>query len=199
MGIFTEYYRTNSWQGDESVSGTGSSLGATTVIRAALPEIIQQFGITSMLDIPCGDFNWMKETPLPLAHYIGSDIVKELISENNKRYADERRTFMTLDLTADLLPQADMIFCRDCLFHFSFDDISRAIANVRRSGAKFFLTTTNPHLERNQDAVTGEFRPLNLQIRPFLFPKPLILIDEDPTDKEHIVDKHMALWPVSDL
>ncbi len=199
MGIFTEFYRTNAWQGDESVSGTGSSLDKTAVIRAVLPQIIRQFSITSMLDIPCGDLNWMKEIPLPLARYIGADVVEELIAENTRRYADGSKTFLTLDLTTDPLPQADMIFCRDCLFHFSFDDISRAIANVRRSGAKFILTTTNPHFQRNRDVVTGEWRPLNLQIPPFSFPKPLMLIDEDPSDRGHIVDQHMALWRVSDL
>ena len=199
MEIFREFYRTNAWRSVESVSGTGSTLSATTMIRAALPQIINEFGITTMLDIPCGDFNWMKEIDLPLDFYIGADIVKEVINRNTTYYSNSARRFMIRDLTSDLLPEVEMIFCRDCLFHFSFDDISRAIANVRRSNSKFFLTTTNPHLRRNRDVVTGEFRPLNLEIPPFSFPKPLMVIDEDPTDKQHIVDKHMALWHVSNL
>ena len=60
MGIFEEHYRTNAWQGDESVSGTGSSLAATEVVRTVLPQIVSGFGITTLLDVPCGDFNWMQ-------------------------------------------------------------------------------------------------------------------------------------------
>jgi hypothetical protein len=33
---------------------------------------------------------------------------------------------MVADLTAGPLPAADAIFCRDCLVHFSFENIARS-------------------------------------------------------------------------
>jgi hypothetical protein len=199
MNIFRDLYYGNAWNGVESVSGAGSTLAATIVIRDTLPDVIRDLGIRSILDIPCGDFHWMRDTYLPLDLYIGADIVEELIVFNTEVYSTAARKFIVCDLTTDTLPNVDMIFCRDCLFHFSFYDIFRTIVNVRRSKAQFFFTTTNPNLERNIDVVTGEWRPLNLQIPPFSFPKPLLLVDEDPTDKKDIADKHMALWRVGDL
>ena len=39
-----------------------------------------------MLDIPCGDFYWMKEVDLKDIEYIGADIVDELIKKNNDKF-----------------------------------------------------------------------------------------------------------------
>ena len=122
--------------------------------------------------------------------------MEELIAENRRKFSDPTRTFLHLDLTNDPLPQSDLVLCRDCLFHFSFRDISRAIANITRSDAKFLLTTTYPALHRNKNVVTGERRRLNLQIAPFSFPVPLMLINEQSSDDN---DKHLGLWRVSDL
>ena len=53
--------------------------------------MLNQLDAKSMLDIPCGDFHWMKEIELPLDHYMGADIVKPLIEENQNRYGSETR------------------------------------------------------------------------------------------------------------
>ena len=42
--------------------------------------------ITSVLDIPCGDFNWMQKVDLSNIEYIGADIVEELIKKNIEIY-----------------------------------------------------------------------------------------------------------------
>lgn len=61
-----------------------------------------------MLDAPCGDFNWMRFVDLGKTHYIGCDIVPEVIETNGMRYAD--REFHALDLAAEPLPNVDLIF-----------------------------------------------------------------------------------------
>lgn len=50
--LFSYYYRTNKWGNDESLSGPGSSLAATSNLRKFLPEIIKDYGIRSILDAP---------------------------------------------------------------------------------------------------------------------------------------------------
>jgi hypothetical protein len=50
--------------------------------------------------------------------YMGGDIVEKLIQQNQSKYGDPHTRFITIDIVKDLLPQADLWLCRDCLFHF---------------------------------------------------------------------------------
>ena len=197
MDVFTEHFRRNGWGNPESKSGDGSTLEQTAAVRGALPIVVRDFQLRTILDIPCGDFNWMRSVNLPV-HYIGADVVAEIVARNRERFTTDARSFVRLDLTADTLPTVDLILCRDCLFHFSFADIARALSNIKRSGARFLLTTTNTELDRNRDIVTGEWRRLNLQAFPFLLPSPLMLIDEQCPEAD-ARDKHLGLWRVADL
>jgi len=52
---------------------------------------------------------------------LGSDVVKELIDENYRRYAGPAREFVCLAIARDQLPPADLILCRDCLVHLPFE------------------------------------------------------------------------------
>ena len=87
--LFVQAYRTNAWLGSESRSGIGASLAHTKVIRDALPLLFQELGIRTMVDIACGDFNWMSKVCLDDINYIGADIVEALI-ENNRRKQGKR-------------------------------------------------------------------------------------------------------------
>jgi hypothetical protein len=134
----------------------------------------------------------MQLVDLPV-RYIGADIVDDLVAKNQSKFSDPRRYFIKVDLTVDPLPPADLVFCRDCLPHLSFDHISKALANIKCSGARLLLTTTNPMIERNRDIVTGEWRWLNLRIPPFCLPRPLMLVEEDEPQK------CLGLWKINDL
>uniref|UniRef100_A0A7V4LC70 Class I SAM-dependent methyltransferase n=1 Tax=Desulfobacca acetoxidans TaxID=60893 RepID=A0A7V4LC70_9BACT len=198
--VFTAIYRRKQWRSRESASGIGSELVWTAAVRRALPEIIRQTGTRTLLDAACGDFHWFKEMDLDLEAYIGGDIVPELIAENQRRYGDARHCFRKLDLTRDPLPRVDMILCRDCLVHLSFADIFAALGNIAASGSTYLLTTTFPRLQQNRDIITGDWRPLNLELPPFNFPEPLLLINEGYTrGGERYADKSLALWAVADL
>ena len=72
--IFTEIYVKNKWKDDSSHSGTGSNLEQTKEIIKFLPKFISKNNIQSILDIPCGDFYWMKEINFDKVNYIGGDI-----------------------------------------------------------------------------------------------------------------------------
>ena len=194
---FQTIYERNIWGDRHSISGTGSNLFQTEAIRRELPRLTKELGVNSMLDIPCGDFFWMQEVKLGL-QYIGGDIVPALVESNQKLYSDKEHTFARLDLIGGPLPKADLIFCRDCLVHFSYDSIFRALDNMRRSGSKYLLTTTFIVKSRNDDIATGDWRPINLQLPPFNFPPPLLLIDEKCPFGGY-EDKHLGLWNVSDI
>lgn len=197
--VFHDIFMHNGWSGDESVSGLGSSLEQTQVLVDTLPRLFKKYEVKSVLDIPCGDFHWMKHVDLAGVDYVGADIVADVVARN-KRHERETVQFRHLDLITGDLPRVDMIFCRDCLVHFAYRDLRRALANICKSGSTYLLTTTFPERARNKDIATGEWRPLNLSKPPFNFPTPLELINEKCTEADgRFTDKSMALWKIDDL
>lgn len=197
--IFREIWRGNGWGGRASISGPGSDLEQTRVVRKDLPALCADFGIHSILDIPCGDFYWMKHVDFGTVHYAGADIVTELV-EQNAQYCTSNIQFCTLDLIKDTLPIADLVLCRDCLVHLSYKDTFAALGNICKSGSTYLLTTTFTVRERNLDIATGQWRPINLQVGPFFFPPPLKLINEECTQHDGAYsDKSMGLWKVADI
>jgi SAM-dependent methyltransferase len=198
--VFTNICKQNGWKGKDSVSGPGSDLGATQVIRERLPQFLREFGITSILDIPCGDFCWMSKVDLTGVQYIGADIVEDLVQKNADTYNDRKLQFRHLNLVADPLPKVDLILCRDCLVHFPYEDIFPALRNIVKSGSKYFLTTTFRANTANRDVPVGGWRMLNLEIVPFQFPEPLWLIDEEYTANDNAYrDKSLGLWQIEDI
>ncbi len=197
---FTKIYKRNSWGSYETVSGTGSSIDATKELVKQIPILIDKLHIRTLIDAPCGDFNWMKHVELNIEKYIGIDIVPELINNNQQNYTSDNRKFLNLDITRDNLPQADIILCRDCLVHLSFNDIEKAIKNFQKSNSQYLLTTSFTDRANNEDITTGEWRPINLELEPFNFPKPLYLINEKCMEEGgEFADKSLALWRVADL
>jgi SAM-dependent methyltransferase len=197
---FVRIYQTNLWFDAESRSGTGSSLESTARLRESLPPLLRRLNARRLLDVPCGDFNWMRHVDLSGIEYIGGDIVESMIEANRNRYESLTRRFMTVDLTSGSLPHADVILCRDCLVHFSFPNIIAAFRTMKASGAEYLLTTTFPSRRVNKDIVDGDWRPLNLEQAPFLLPVPHSVILEDCTEEGGAYrDKALAVWRVSDL
>lgn len=192
--IFTQIYRTNAWANEESVSGRGSILARTVVIRRELPGLLASVGARSLLDAPCGDFNWMRHVELPGVEYVGADVVPELVERNRAAYEGEGRRFVTLDIVRDELPRADVVLCRDCFIHLSFRDARAAIANFRGSGFGFLLATTPPGVAKNQDIESGSWRSVNLQLPPFGFPEPLRMVVEDDE-----AGKCLGMWRLEEL
>jgi hypothetical protein len=153
-----------------------------------------------MLDLPCGDYGWMRTIELPVARYIGADLLPEIVEPLAAALGDGRREFRVLDLTRDRLPPADLLFCRDCLVHLSYADIRRALENAVRSGIPHLLTTIFPDCEANEDIVTGDWRVLDLERAPFHLPAPMRILNEGCTEGRGVfADKSLGLWRTADL
>lgn len=203
--IFVRIFDSNHWGDGDSKSGPGSNIRQTEVLRGILPPFLLRHGVKSILDIPCGDFFWMKEIKAELSasidEYRGGDIVNVIIQKNNNLFGDSKFSFHLLDITVSDLPKVDLIFCRDCLVHFSYEDIYKTLKNFKRSGAYFLLTTTFLNRERrNKNIRTGGWRPLNFRRFPFFFPEPVDVIVEQCTENNGIYrDKSLGLWKISNL
>jgi len=197
--VFKTIYDQNTWKGKESISGTGSSLQQTAHITAKLPAIMNELNVSSLLDIPCGDFYWMRHVDFAAMTYIGADIVEDLIRQN-KEHETDKKSFIHRDVMTGELPAVDVIFCRDCLVHFSEQHVWRALQNIARCNAKFLITTTFTHRTNAKKIETGQWRPLNLQAAPFALPKPIQLIDEKCTqDDGAYPDKMLGIWTLESI
>ena len=197
---FTFIYNSNHWSGINSVSGNGSDSSQTQEIRKHLPHLVEHLKIKVMLDLPCGDFNWMNAINLKLEKYIGADIVKELIESNLRKYENGIRRFQVIDIIHDPLPDADLLFCRDCFVHLSNDNILKALANIKGSKIKYLLTSTFTECEKNEDITTGDWRIINLEKSPFCLPVPKLIINEKCTEGGGTYgDKSLGLWVVQEI
>jgi SAM-dependent methyltransferase len=199
--IFAGMYQRNSWGDPQSVSGHGSDLVQTQVIRRELAKLVEDLGVRTLLDAPCGDFYWMRLVELQLAEYIGADIVPDLIAANTRQCGRPSVRFVVLDVCKDELPKVDLILCRDCLVHLPLQAALAAVHNFVRSGSRYLLTTTFPGLvKRNKPLViTGNWRPLDLRLPPFSFPEPLRYINEECTEPGHFEQKSLGLWELARL
>ena len=199
---FNKIYSTNYWLDGESRSGKGSSLRSTENIRIHLPKIIERFKIKRLFDAPCGDFNWMSQVLKNVdVDYIGSDIVEDLIILNSKNEKNNIK-FVKLDIRIDKLPVSDLMICRDCLFHFSYEDIFKFLDNFLISDIKYILLTSHLNTEdkfENRNIVTGDFRKIDLFSKPFNFEKNYIysFVDRDVLEIQHF--KHMYLFSKSQI
>lgn len=177
---FRKMFHQNDWGSSESVSGPGSTLEATVEIRTKLPDLLRRLKVKTLLDAPCGDFNWM---PLVLKeveiNYIGADIVPELIKGNSAKFGGERIKFIVLDLATDELPATDLLLCRDCLFHLPLNDVLAVLRRFADSKIPYLLATNHPGCAANAEIIPGEFRMLNLHRAPFGLPAPQLEIKED--------------------
>jgi len=147
--VFSRIYHRRGWGDGESASGPGSSVARVGFFKAELESLLKEIQAKTLLDAGCGDFNWMKELNINLTRYIGIDVVPDLIAKNQQAYGSDIRTFVCLDMTRDKLPQANVVFCRDCLVHFSWEDIFAALENFKQSGSIYLLTTTFTRVQYN--------------------------------------------------
>lgn len=203
---FSKIYEENLWGGIDSLSGEGSTIEYTQNLRDRLPSLVEEYEIRSMVDSPCGDFAWMKLIlPSLNVDYTGCDIVETVIRNNTKMFSAPGVTFLEKDICADPLPEADLIFVRDCLFHLSLEDIDRFLQNLSRTTYKYLLTTSHrvegrPDFE-NTDIETGGFRLIDLHAPPFGFKKDDVLMaiedyleGQPPRDMLLFARKDVPTW-----
>ena len=178
--------------------GRGADPDQTRILIAELSALIRRREISSLLDVACGEFSWMRSVDLTGVDYVGLDIVRKVV-DSNRAHESDHVTFRRANLLADRLPAVDLVLCRDGFVHFCYRDIWLALRNICRSRSSYLLTTTFPK-RHNRDIWTGDWRPLNLEAEPFNLAQPLELIVEGCTESEgEFADKSLGLWRIDDL
>jgi hypothetical protein len=181
----------------QSKSGPGSTIKETLVLSDKIKELIKEKDIKIVVDIPCGDFNWMKTIAYDFHQYIGGDIVPE-IKKDNEKYITSNVDFIEIDLTEPnvKIPNGDLLIVRDLLGHLSLDDGKRVLNNILKSNCKYLLITTwynvndeNYHIshvnegndvsiEKVLERGAAGFYSACMESYPFNLPKPEFYLEE---------------------
>lgn len=162
-----------------SVSGCGSQLdGSTLNLRNNLYSFLFKFNVNSFFDAPCGDFWWMRYIDFKDIKYTGGDIITKQIEKLNNQFPDKK--FIRFDVLIDKFPDVDLLFCRDCLFHFSNKHKYKMLNNFVNSNINYIMLSNHPLSINNEEISTGDFGHINWQLPPWNFNKPVdILFDSN--------------------
>jgi SAM-dependent methyltransferase len=204
---FTLIFETRDWQKTEdieSVSGKGSTLAYTENIRKELPLLFKEYNIKSLLDLGCGDLNWIKELLPSFDNYLGIDIVNDLILENRKKYGNSKISFSISNIVKyKPIFNFDAVLIKDVYVHLTNKQILSSLENIKNSGIKYLIATNFKSINNNIDLeIPGLWRPINLLCEPFCLKKLVYSISE-PIEKyvflnEEYNDKQLSIWKIND-
>jgi hypothetical protein len=132
--VFTRVYEEHQWGGGsgEYCSGSGSSFLHASGYAAVVKQLIEEKGITTVVDLGCGDFVVGKALQTDGVKYIGIDIVDGLIRRNQGAYGDINTQFLCLDMVMDQLPDGDLCLIRQVLQHLSNLQIVSVLQNTMK-------------------------------------------------------------------
>ena len=192
--VFTSIYKSHHWVQDEdilpseniSVSGHGSNINTEQFInlKKNFNDFIHDYKIESILDMPCGDFLWMKEILKDKKiNYLGIDIVRELIEKNNKKFQNNDINFENHDIVKYSPRKSfDLIIIRDLFIHIDNSDILEILNKIKNIDFKFIALNSYDN-KINTNVIIGKHRKINLLNHPFNLKKPFYLFKDYENDK----------------
>lgn len=168
-----------------SWDGPGSSLDSTEALRDALSAMLHRLGVKTMLDMACGDWNWMRLVDLGSIEYTGWDVDPGRIARC--RYRIGIGDFTAIDrpnvhfeqvnvLTADetMLSEWDLVLARDFFAHLPNAYVLEIVQKLRKGGSQWLLASTYPTAtndfvyDPSKYAWNGYMEhPINLSAEPF--------------------------------
>lgn len=164
-GVFNKIYQESAWgvsheDGQQFFSGPGSHdekiVGAYV---GAVTKFLQSFEQKpNVVDLGCGDFNVGSKLRPYCQGYIACDIVDALIDFNKSKFQALGVDFRVLDMTAEPLPQGEVVFIRQVLQHLSNKQIKRVVPKIQENFKFLVLTEHLPHAQNftpNKDKPAG--------------------------------------------
>lgn len=169
--IFENIYRNHIWNGSNPtipLSGPGSSIENTRTTSMELNYFIYKNKCNSILDIGCGDLNWISKTEFfndDNIKYTGIDIVEFLINFHKKKFGS--KNFICEDvINYEIKEKYSLIIIRDVIFHLTNDEIMKIFDNIKD---KFdYIAITSCRNNVNTDIFDRwRFSEKNLHKHPF--------------------------------
>mgnify|MGYP001182788549 FL=1 len=138
MGEF-HYSSTNG----ETVCGIGSMKSMNVEFLDYLKDIVEEYDVKSIIDIGCGDLNYIKSflDDNPHLEYMGVDISKPLIEENKRKFPHLNFEHHNI---CESLPHQEFDLCliKEVFIHLSPSMVSKSLNNIKQgNNVKYLLIT----------------------------------------------------------
>ena len=165
--VFKKIYKNKVWTPENDkknynfYSGLGSHLDDfTSPYIEKVVNFLNSFEEKKeVLEVGCGDFVISSKIAPYSKKFIAGDIFDEIIEFNKKKYKDLNVDFRTLDLTKDVLPNADICIVRCVLQHLSNELIIKFLTNLSNKFEYLIITEhypdDNEEFVPNKDIITG--------------------------------------------
>ncbi len=191
QSTFDRVYTTLRWTDAGNGSGPGSDIEAARHMTAGLLGFVQSHKIRSIRDVSCGGMAWWPGVlnQLPGVNFVGADVSKVVTDRNRARFANHTDwCFVSQDARDSIPARADLIVCRQTLNHLWASDACDVVRNLLPMCRYLALTqdgrlyenpldgVRTPLFEDNADAT--RYTPLNLRLRPFFLPQPIVQIGD---------------------
>lgn len=180
----------------ESLSGPGSSKHQAIDVINFLQDSISKYGFKKIIDLGCGDWNWMEDVNLHGAEYLGIDCDDEMIQQNSTKYGSDKVKFQVGDIFSIDIPDVDLVICRDVLFHVRQELALSLIDKLKEIDDLFLLSTSynkqdvNTGIQKYCDIEDWGYYQINLLKHPFNLSDVLI----DSRSEKRVANRSVCLF-----
>jgi SAM-dependent methyltransferase len=133
--VFSRIYRSKAWGSHPDrpfCSGEGSIReDIVGPYCDKVRDFIQTRNIRHVVDLGCGDFGVGSRLLAPNLRYTATDIVRELVEDNRKRFAGLSVDFKCMNIINEELPEGELCLVRQVLQHLSNAEILRILNKLR--------------------------------------------------------------------
>jgi len=170
--VFDSIYQTGEWgidENNEGTSGSGSSVENSKPYFYYIQDFLREKNIKSVVDAGCGDWQFSRFIDWSNINYTGYDASNTVISKNLKNFAKKNIKFINENFKKADLPAADLLIIKDVLQHLSIENIQNAIKQFSKFKYVIVVNDVDPVTLKAQNISIrdGEYRPLDITLRPF--------------------------------
>jgi SAM-dependent methyltransferase len=160
-------------------SGPGSRANMATPFSEFLVDFFQEKKIQNIVDIGCGDFQYMREFDLSNYNYTGVDCVENIVDYNNKTFGKQNIRFIHNDgSNPERLPKGDVYIVKDVLQHWNNDSINAFLQGVIQNRKCRYIIIANCYSQEKDNQEIrhiGDTRFLNAHMNPLKQYKPEVI------------------------
>lgn len=141
---FTDVYAKSRWSWRNTLSGADSAWSECEHVAKWLESEVAQ-GARSILDLGCGDLEWISRCPSVTrgeVDYFGVDVVPTLIAHHQRIFPWFKGEARDLEEMPAI--EADVVILKDVLFHLCNGSAGQILMNANAGKWKRLLVSTHP-------------------------------------------------------
>ena len=145
---------------EDQGSGPGSTIENTYPLIYWLKSFIANNNIYKILDIGCGDLQWIPTllADLPEVNYTGIDCVKNIIEKHRENFPDYNFIYSDIyDRNFEIEDHYDLVLCKDIIQH-RISEIDLLLKNIDRIKADTYIIICQEALAIDMTRISLDYR-----------------------------------------